>query len=258
MRVRLEPWRRFPKGGNTPMYYVSVYPAESVAGTEPLLAVTVTAEVIADLRADDIFDLYGSGRPGEPVAMRADNVEILSTSKTHDAHWESGKRAANSQVDLAPRASRGPSVSAFRGRVFADEDEALTYHRLTRLGRLGLPILFSFVFVRLLPDHLLWAAIPLLALVMGVGAIFAVRQRRIVTRIARRISDEPLKGSGAKRLARQRATDLVNSEAGQAELARYLHISREELAGQDRRASILTIGSTASVFLLMLAVIAIA
>lgn len=145
-RVRVEAWERVMR--NTTIPYLSVYSTDIEPGEPPLFCLAVTDQVLARAR-DEVLDLYGSAKPGEPIALRAGDLTIVPSGKSHSAEWEAKHRADASGLKLAPPDSMlggmawsGPAEPPI-GPLFADAAEAGAYRRNVNLLRGVFPFVVS-------------------------------------------------------------------------------------------------------------------
>jgi hypothetical protein len=244
-RVRVEAWERSQLNQVVP--YLSVYPADVPPGGPPLVAVPVPAEAIDGIHAGDVFDLFGSTQPGEPLALRRDDLVLVPAGKSKDAAWEARHRqpqdGLSAALDAAPAAPAAPAFAAARGPretdtdvgTFADPREARRYRSLNTQ--------FVWLFALFLPMSLLRAAperFAWLIVVVALGFVVALmtvlwRQRRLLSSIAARLPG-PAPATRASRAAAHRAAQRrIASPAGQAELAELLGTTPEGLRSRARR-----------------------
>jgi hypothetical protein len=170
MRARVEAWQR-PTSNAILGYYLSVYPAGSPEGIEPLVCVQTDIATIDKLRAGQTFDLYtdlqnGIVVPGRPLALKDGDVVIAASAKTRSGSWETGRRAP--QADIAPSSDDfgGPRIDVQAGSLFADGSQARAWQRNATQLRLLLPLLFFLPIVRIVPEDLIFWALPVLGIVL--------------------------------------------------------------------------------------------
>lgn len=236
-RVRVQAWERSLH--NSTMPFVSVYPIDE-AGGRALLCFPISARQLAEIR-DDIFDLYGSGVPGGPVALRAGRLTITPAGKSRSADWEAKRRTAHAGLALEHAGTAAANLYTpldppeEPGPLFAGVSEARAYRRNTKALLLILPLLVVVPFLRLLPLTWLWVALPLVfaGLFMLSGMLWQ-RERLLDRMAARRPGSTPV-GRAERKAARRALGRLINSPAGQAELASLLATTPDRLAATVRR-----------------------
>jgi hypothetical protein len=84
--VKFEAWRH--KSGDNTVCYLVLFDVAATTWDEPLLCVPVRRTTIGRLKAGDALRMFGSGRPGDPIALRREGFVITPTGATMPGAWE--------------------------------------------------------------------------------------------------------------------------------------------------------------------------
>lgn len=229
--VRVEAWERSLM--HQPLPYLSVYALDAPSGTPPLVCFPLDPDKAEVVGEDDVFELFGSGRPGEPLALRRGEVVIVPSGKAQSAEWEARHRQPHS--DLQPRLSSGRVAVIAPTVVLRDAREAQVYWGATRLVRWLYVLMLPVALLRLAPDHLLGPVLAAVFAYLGVLVAALGWQRHLLARLARRLPGPAPSGYAARRAARGAVVRHLATPPGRAELAGLLGTTAEDLVASDRR-----------------------
>lgn len=232
-RVRVDVWER--PYLNQILPYVSVYPVDMATGGPPLVAFPIASEMVAEIQPGDGFDLFWSGRAGDPLALRRDELVIVPAGKPQDAEWERTHRKP--EGDVLRTSSRGQIDEDDGLRIFQDADEARVYRRRSRQVRWLFALLLPATMLRALPLRFIGIVVAVLLGLMALLFTALWRQARLLDRLAGRLGGTLPAGRKSRLLARRAVQRRIAAPAGAAELAELLGVAPAELAAADRRSA---------------------
>lgn len=259
MRVRVEAWQR--KVGNSQVNYLSLYPQFAPPGSEPLVSMPIVAKTLAELHADDVFALYGDGRPGQPLALRNGSVTVLPAGRTHSAAWERKHRQPHAAIELPARRAATtsdawtPPPTVAKNALFADAAEAQAWMRNEQLIRWLLPFLLLGATLRVVPPRYFPAilAVSGLVLVVFIGARW--NRRRMLDRFLARTLESAPAGRKDSQAARNAYALRLSTPEANAEIARLLGTTPEALQAQRKRGTQFYLGALGVLMLLFVVLI---
>jgi hypothetical protein len=214
---------------------VSVYPVDTATGGPPLVAFPIASETLAEIEPGDAFDLFWSGRAGDPLALRRDELVIVPAGKPQDAEWERTHRKP--EGDVLRTNSRGPIDEDDGLGIFQNAAEARAYRRRSRQVRCLFALLLPATMLRALPLRFIGIVVAVLLGLMALLFTALWRQGRLLDRLAGRLGATPPAGRKSRLLARRAVQRRIATPAGAAELAELLGVAPSELAAADRRSA---------------------
>ena len=246
-RVRFEAWERAQS--NTSIPYLSVYPLDAPVGGPPIVAFSITRETLNQLQSGTALAVHGSLEPGEPVAFRADDVQVVPSGKTRSPEWEARHRQPLATIELSASGDAPKTVTATP--LLLDPADARSWRRMTAALRVAYAVVAFGPAFRVLPEHLLpYAVVVIVVIVVALyGTLWA--QRRLLDRLASRLPGPPPQGRRARRAACSAVARHLGGDRGRREVATQLGTTPERLAAIDRRwaiAMFVAIGLAALVF----------
>src|SRR5581483_7277380 len=135
MQVRVEAWERTLN--NTPIYYLSVYPAGSGSGTRPLLCMPVDAKILKQIPPATTLELFGTPEPGNVIALRTGDVVVTPAGRTRPAAYEDAKRSSHATITLTGTADVHETyptpVPSVDGPLLRDAREAHLWRRTNHI-----------------------------------------------------------------------------------------------------------------------------
>ena len=246
MQVQVEAWERTLN--NTPIYYLSVYPAGSGSGTRPLLCMPVDAKTLKQIPPATTLELFGTPEPGNVIALRTGDLVVTPAGRTRPAAFEDAKRSSHATIALTGTAAdvqdTDPTpVPSVDGPLLRDAREAHLWRRTNRIFGWLVPMLLLLPAVRILPDRLIWWGLAVLfaALAVEFGVLWV--RRRLLDRVATRLPGPPAVGRRDRRAARRAAEAYLVTSAGLAEQAALLGVTTEALQADRKRAGRRLIGA---------------
>lgn len=238
MQVRVEAWERTLN--NTPIYYLSVYPAGSGSGTRPLLCMPVDAKILKQIPPATTLELFGTPEPGNLIALRTGDLVVTPTGRTRPATFADAKRSSHATITLTGTADvqeTDPAAVPLVNRpLLRDARDAHLWRRTNRIFGWLIPMMLLLPAVRILPDRLIWWGLGVLfaALAIEFGVFWA--RRRLLDRVATRLPGPPALGRRDRRAARRAAEAYLVTSAGLAEQAALLGVTIETLEADGKRA----------------------
>ena len=238
MQVRVEAWERTLN--NTPIYYLSVYPAGSGSGTRPLLCMPVDAKILKQIPPATTLELFGTPEPGNVIALRTGDVVVTPAGRTRPAAYEDAKRSSHATITLTGTADVHETyptpVPSVDGPLLRDAREAHLWRRTNHIFGWLVPMMLLLPAVRILPDRLIWCGLAVLfaALAIEFGVLWV--RRRLLNRVADRLPGPPAVGRSDRRAARRAAEAYLVTSAGLAEQAALLGVTTEALEADRKRA----------------------
>ena len=238
MQVRVEAWERTLN--NTPIYYLSVYPARSGSGTRPLLCMPVDGKILKQIPPATTLELFGTPEPGNVIALRTGDLVVTPAGRTRPAAYEDAKRSSHATITLTGPADGQETdptpVPSVDGPLLRDAREARLWRRTNRIFGWLVPMMLLLPAVRILPDRWIWWGLAVLfaALAMEFGVLWA--RRRLLDRVASRLPGPPAVGRRDRRAARRAAEAYLVTSTGLAEQAALLGMATEALEADRKRA----------------------
>jgi hypothetical protein len=238
LQVRVEAWERTLN--NTPIYYLSVYPAGSGSGTRPLLCLPVDGKILNQIPPATTLELFGTPEPGNVIALRTGDLVITPAGRTKSPAFEDAKRSAHATISLTGTADdqdEDPTpVPAVDGPLLRDAREARLWRRTNRIFGWLVPVMLLLPAVRILPDRLMWWGLGVLFAALAIEfAVLGVR-RRLLARLSDRLPGPPPVGRRDRRAARRAAEGHLAGPAGLGEQAALLGVPIEALEADRKRA----------------------